>query len=57
MMFKVQNLQCLVFDIRILTCVFYESLSMKIIKFYICDWILENRLNSHTRLIRFYWPS
>ena len=23
----------------------------------LCDWILENRLNCHTRPIPFYWPS
>ena len=24
---------------------------------YICDWILENQPNCHTRLIPFYWPN
>ena len=29
----------------------------ELIVLYICDWILENRPNCHTRPIPFYWPS
>ena len=30
---------------------------LKVCMYTICDWILENQPNSHTKPIPFYWPS